>query len=159
MNNEEFKDLVFDPFVNNEYDFIHGILSHFVKLAESPDNPVKQVLKERTAATWTTLPIINGLFLQFQDLIKIKWMEVLHENTDTSKIDGLLLSKNVTVLVELAGGGIKTSTRKKLESDTKKTYDNAVKISQKTKKKEIKNSTTQQRQFYLRQDICCARVN
>lgn len=107
MNNEEFKDIVFDPFVNNEYDFIHGILSHYVKLAESPDNPVKQVLKERTAATWTTFPIINGLFLQFQDLIKIKWVEVLHENTNTSKIDGLLLSKNVTVLVELAGGGLK----------------------------------------------------
>lgn len=137
MRNEGYEDKPFDPYIHHDYVYIQGITLHFVKLAESPDNPVKQVLKERTAATWTTFPLINGLFLQFQDLIKIKWMEVLHENTNTSKIDGLLLSKNVTVLVELAGGGIKTSTRKKLESDTKKTYDNAVKILQKTNKKKV----------------------
>lgn len=92
-------------------------------------NPLKQVLKERTAATYTTFPIINGLFLQYQDLIKIKWVEVLHQNTESSKIDGLLMTKNenVTVLVELAGG-IKTSTQKKLDSDLNKTYQNALKV-------------------------------
>lgn len=42
-------------------------------------------------------------------------VEVLHENTDTSKIDGLLLSKNVTVLVELAGGGLKRAQERSLK--------------------------------------------
>ncbi|KAI9354752.1 hypothetical protein BD770DRAFT_428854 [Pilaira anomala] len=83
----------FDPFLYNDYDFIHSIVFHFLRLCESPVNPIGQKLRERSAATWSTFPIINYLFLQYQDLIELKWIEVLHDDSQNSKIDGLALKK------------------------------------------------------------------
>lgn len=50
------------------------IRSLSLRLCESPINPLGQKLRERTAAaTWSTLPIVNHIFLQYQDLIEFKW--------------------------------------------------------------------------------------
>ncbi|KAI7884145.1 uncharacterized protein EV154DRAFT_485467 [Mucor mucedo] len=43
MNFIEFPDdKHFDPYLHNDYDFIHGIVFHFLKLCESPMNPIGQ---------------------------------------------------------------------------------------------------------------------
>ncbi|KAI9487479.1 MAG: hypothetical protein EXX96DRAFT_628351 [Benjaminiella poitrasii] len=74
MNYVEFSDNnSFDPYLHNNYEFIHDIVFHFLKLCESPISPVSQPLRERTTATWTLFPLINSLFLRFQDIIEFKW--------------------------------------------------------------------------------------
>ncbi|CAO3703123.1 unnamed protein product [Rhizopus stolonifer] len=165
MNYIEFPDNNnFDPYLHNDYEFIHDTVFHFLKLCESPMNPICQNLRERTAATWTSFPIINSLFLQFQDLIEFKWIEVLHWNLDNSKIDGLALereSKSMVIIIEFAGG-FNTNTETKLESDCVKIYKNAIKSLKKDIKKKIytvlyyKNtiffeSLTIHNQYYLRE--------
>lgn len=109
-------------------------------------NPISQTLRERTAATWTSFPIINSLFLQFQDIIESKWYyqffpafaiwlmlslrtEVLHSDLDNTKIDGLAIvrkNKSLVLIIEFAGG-VNTHTEAKLESDCIKIYKNAIK--------------------------------
>jgi hypothetical protein len=62
---------------------------------------------------------------------------VLHDDLESSKIDGLALkrkSNSMIILVELAGG-CHTNTEKKLESDCAKVYKNAIKTLKKDNKK------------------------
>ncbi|KAI7905806.1 uncharacterized protein BX663DRAFT_500967 [Cokeromyces recurvatus] len=142
MNYVEFSNnSKFDPYLHNDYEFIHDIVFHFLKLCESPMNPISQTLKERTAATWISFPIINSLFLQFQDIIEFKWIEVLHLDLDNSKIDGLAIerkSKSMVIIIEFAGGS-NTHTETKLESDCIKIYKNAI--------KSLKNDVKKKRLF------------
>lgn len=127
-------------------------------------NPIGQKLRERTAATWNTFPIINSLFLQYQDLIEFKWIEVLHDDLESSKIDGLALkrkSNSMIILIELAGG-CHTNTEKNLESDCFKIYKNAIKTLKKDNKKKVYivvyhdniiffESLTEYNQYYVRE--------
>lgn len=119
----------FDPYIHSDYEFVHSMISHFTRMAESPLNPLLTQTRERTAATHTTFPIINNLFMQFQDIIQLKWIEVLHSDTSNSKIDGLALKKedgSMLAILELAGG-TRTSTLKKLNADVYESYKNALK--------------------------------
>ncbi|KAI8989533.1 hypothetical protein BDB01DRAFT_546773 [Pilobolus umbonatus] len=165
MNFDEFPDNShFDPFLHNDYDFIHGIVFYFLRLCESPMNPVGQKSRERSAATWSTFPIINSLFLQYQDLIEFKWIEVLHDDLESSKIDGLALKRkgnSMIILIELAGG-CRTNTEKKLESDCPKIYKNAIRTLKKDNKQKvftviyhentlIFESLTKYNQYYVRE--------
>lgn len=65
-------------------------------------------------------------------------MEISRNDNKTSGIDGLAVSnsKNVMVLVKLAGG-VNTSTESKLRSNTSKTYKNALEIFKKNKHEKI----------------------
>ncbi|KAG2231223.1 hypothetical protein INT48_001225 [Thamnidium elegans] len=132
MKYDEFPDNShFDPYLHNDYDFIHGIVFHLLKLCESPMNPIGQKLRERTAAIWSTFPIINSL----------SNLNVLHDDLESSKIDGLTLkreSNSMIILIELAGG-CHTNTEKKLESDCFKIYKNAIK------------TLTKHNQYYVRE--------
>ncbi|KAG1470487.1 hypothetical protein G6F56_002659 [Rhizopus delemar] len=105
-------------------------------------NPIGQKLRERTAATWNTFPIINSLFLQYQDLIEFKWIEVLHD--------------------DLESRGCHTNTEKNLESDCFKIYKNAIKTLKKDNKKKVYivvyhdniiffESLTEYNQYYVRE--------
>jgi hypothetical protein len=62
---------------------------------------------------------------------------VLHNDLDSSKIDGLGLERkgnSMVILIELAGG-CHTNTERKLESDCLKIYKNAIKTLKKDNKK------------------------
>lgn len=62
---------------------------------------------------------------------------MLHDDLESSKIDGLALtrkSNSMIILIELAGGCC-TDTEKKLESDCFKIYKNVIKTLKKDNKK------------------------
>lgn len=64
---------------------------------------------------------------------------MLHNDLESSKIDGLAINRKsnaLVILIELAGG-CRTHTEKKLESDCFKTYKNAIKTLKKDNKKKV----------------------
>ncbi|KAI8331639.1 hypothetical protein BD560DRAFT_451435 [Blakeslea trispora] len=101
----EFQTAVFDPAVHEDYD--------------TPSQ------RERTAATFTSFPILNNIFMPHMHEISFKWVEVLTESCQNTKLDGLassLVNNHPVIVVEFAGG-ISTHSKGKLLSDTKKIYD------------------------------------
>ncbi|KAG2232790.1 hypothetical protein INT48_008716 [Thamnidium elegans] len=103
-----------DPSLHYDYEFIHDSIFHSLKLCESPMNPISQTLRERTAATWTSVPTINSHQICttrnnaiLLDIIELKWIQALHLNLDNSKTDGLAIErkrKSMVIIIEFSGG-------------------------------------------------------
>ncbi|KAI8327203.1 hypothetical protein EDC96DRAFT_532473 [Choanephora cucurbitarum] len=121
----EFGTTVFDPAVHEDYDTVFHLCHHFLRMIESPSCPISRSQRERTAATFTSFPILNNIFMPHMHEISFKWVEVLTESCENTKLDGLassLLNNHPVIVVEFAGG-ISTHSKAKLLSDTKKIYD------------------------------------
>ncbi|ORX47988.1 hypothetical protein DM01DRAFT_1292399 [Hesseltinella vesiculosa] len=91
----------FDTIVHADLHFTEVIMTHF------PRNPLLQRSLERTAATFTTVSIINNLFLSNNDVIDLSWFEKEVQTTGSTKWDGVVFAiknKRVTpVLIEFSG--------------------------------------------------------
>ncbi|KAG2207507.1 hypothetical protein INT47_004255 [Mucor saturninus] len=103
----------------------------FLKLCESSMNPVGQKLRERSAAK-TSLARLKH---RSEPIRMRPWIEVLHDDLESSKIDGLARNSMI-ILIELAGG-YRTNKEKKLESDFFRTYKNAIKTLKKDNKRRL----------------------
>ncbi|GAA5795748.1 hypothetical protein HPULCUR_001110 [Helicostylum pulchrum] len=79
---------------------------------------------------------LTHCFLQYKNIIRIKWSEVTHRDIDTTKFDVLgigNLDDGLVMVLELAGGFLNNDGQTKLDDDTKKLYEN-VKTSLNLKK-------------------------
>ncbi|CEP07181.1 hypothetical protein [Parasitella parasitica] len=132
LKSREFDSDRFDPITHKDWSYIKIISEHFLRLMEYAKNPIEGPLRERTAASYTSQPIINHLLLPYSHSIDIKWIEVQHEWTESIKIDGTACSKinnNLLLLFEFAGGS-KTNSITKFNSDVIKLYSNGIKAMQ-----------------------------
>jgi hypothetical protein len=98
---------------------------------DSPRNPLIQPTGERSACTYTTVYIMNQLFLSNNDVVEMNWIENEYCVTDRRKWDGAIVMVNnktvSTVLVEFSGG-VKNATIVKEKTDIAKLYVNMTKI-------------------------------
>ncbi|KAG0164919.1 hypothetical protein DFQ28_009507 [Apophysomyces sp. BC1034] len=110
-------DEIFDTIVYADLNFTEIILTHFLNLITSRRNPLTRRTLERTAATFTTVAIVNNLFLSSNDVIDLTWFEKEIQVTGCTKWDGVafvIKNQRVTpVLVEFSGGFNANSTPKK----------------------------------------------
>ncbi|KAF7724061.1 hypothetical protein EC973_001394 [Apophysomyces ossiformis] len=121
----------FDPAIHDDWDSLRYIVQHFLRIIESPDNPLKRTTRERTAASLTTIPLLNTIFMQYTDVVALKWIEVSNDDTDAIKSDGLATANGdaqLGVLVVELAGGVNTCGAAKLESDTIKIYNTCAKV-------------------------------
>lgn len=114
----------FDPVIHADLNFVEVTSVHFLNLITSPRNPTQQVALERTAASLTTVQIMNSLFLSDNDIFELNWFEKECQLVKNTKWDGVafcLKDKKFTpILVEFSGGLNFNSTTKKENDDEKK---------------------------------------
>lgn len=92
-----------------------------------PKNPLTQPAKECTAASNTTIFIVNELFITNSDIMQLERLENDHCLTNRSKWDGMLFkadNKSVSLgLVAFSGGSPQfNATARKEASDVNKLY-------------------------------------
>lgn len=123
-------DAVFDPVVHADLSFTEKLLTHFLELLASPRSPFAHHSLERTAATFTTVPIINNLFLFSNVIVDIIWFELLVQITGKTKWDGVAIalkhSNIAPMIIKMSGGIIANSTPKKEKDDESKLVENLV---------------------------------
>lgn len=117
----------FDPIVHADLNFVEVTSVHFLNLITSPRNPIQHVALERTAASLTTVQILNCLFLSNNDILDLNWFEKECKLVKNTKWDGIafcLQDKRFTpVLVEFSGGFDFNTTSKKENDDENKLVD------------------------------------
>ncbi|KAL0075438.1 hypothetical protein J3Q64DRAFT_1646138 [Phycomyces blakesleeanus] len=95
-------DEIFNFIVHSDLNFAETTITHF------PCNPLVHQTLERTAATFTTVTIINNLFFANNDIINLAWFEKEVWTAGNTKWDGVALAvKDKTVapvLIEFSGG-------------------------------------------------------
>ncbi|PHZ14891.1 uncharacterized protein RHIMIDRAFT_107424 [Rhizopus microsporus ATCC 52813] len=112
---------------------IEVIAGRWIDLMCSPRNHISMICGERTSALDSGILILQNLFLQFNDRVSFKWIEVEAEGTKRHKWDGVLQNVNddddkaTVMLIEFAGG-FGNQNAKKLENDTEKVYRNAARL-------------------------------
>ncbi|GAB5587342.1 hypothetical protein Unana1_02242 [Umbelopsis nana] len=63
----------FDAIIHADVNFCEILVTHFLNLMDSQRNTLTNKVMERTAATYTTIPILNQLFQADNDVIEMKW--------------------------------------------------------------------------------------
>ncbi|CEJ02707.1 hypothetical protein RMCBS344292_16704 [Rhizopus microsporus] len=61
----------FDPIVHADLHFVEVISIHFLDLITSSRNPMQHTSLERTAASFSTVVILNNLFLPSNSIIDL----------------------------------------------------------------------------------------
>ncbi|KAG1054516.1 hypothetical protein G6F43_003482 [Rhizopus delemar] len=111
----------FDPITHADLNFVEVVSLHFLNLITSPRNPIQHVALERTAASITTVQILNCLFLSNNDIIDLNWFEKEIQLIKNAKWDGVafcLKNKKFTpMLIEFSGGFDFNTTQKKENDD------------------------------------------
>ncbi|KAI8882085.1 hypothetical protein K501DRAFT_252056 [Backusella circina FSU 941] len=122
----------FDIFEHADFGFIEITTRHFLDLIESPRNPLLGSLQERTTAIYTTTLLLNQLFLSYNDVLELDWIEKEHCTTKKRKWDGVLVlakDKRVSIsLVEFSGGVKSNNNNSKEKQDISKLYKNMAKV-------------------------------
>ncbi|OAD71242.1 hypothetical protein PHYBLDRAFT_170619 [Phycomyces blakesleeanus NRRL 1555(-)] len=112
-------DEIFNFIVHSDLNFAETTITHFLNLMMSPCNPLVHQTLERTAATFTTVTIINNLFFANNDIINLACIQKKKVillgrfekevwTAGNTKWDGVALAvKDKTVapvLIEFSGG-------------------------------------------------------
>ncbi|KAI7888833.1 uncharacterized protein EV154DRAFT_425059 [Mucor mucedo] len=122
----------FDLFEHADFGFIETTTRHFMVLVESPRNPLLGSINGRTTAIHTTTIVLNQLFISFNDVLALYWIEKEHCTTKKRKWDGVIVSvkdQRLSIsLVEFSGGINSNNTQAKEKHDITKLYNNMVKV-------------------------------
>ncbi|KAG0877294.1 hypothetical protein G6F16_001722 [Rhizopus arrhizus] len=139
-------------FSAKDLDFLaaEGVVRHFLGLMMSETNPLSTLLDERTCAAWSIIPVINHLIYAYLSYVDVKWIEPTHHQTNRTKWDGIICTKNtddIVCLMEFAGGNTPKDemNHKKQNNDELKLYNGISRLS-----KQIDTCSPQFRIFVIR---------
>ncbi|KAL4210290.1 hypothetical protein AB4K20DRAFT_1524894 [Rhizopus microsporus] len=75
------------PLLHADLHFVEIISTHFLDLITSPRNPMQYTSLERTAASFSTVVILNNLFFSSNDIIDLAWFERVALMTEKKEKD------------------------------------------------------------------------
>ncbi|KAI7848457.1 hypothetical protein BDC45DRAFT_523239 [Circinella umbellata] len=105
--------------------------SHRLDLMTSPLNPILGHHHERTSAIYGVIPIINALFLQYNDKALIEWIGIESDATKRHKWDGVMITNkkpNATIMTIEFAGRFGNEKERENVSDFQKVYRNALRV-------------------------------
>ncbi|GAA5809211.1 hypothetical protein MFLAVUS_002616 [Mucor flavus] len=111
---------------------VENLTRHFLDLIDSPSNPLNKRTLERTAAVYTSIVIINQIFLASNDIVELGWLEQEYTRTNKTKWDGILFKTGQHCIssgfIEFSGGSNGASTSDKEHNDIMKLYSKMVDV-------------------------------
>lgn len=101
-------------------------------MIDSPSNPLNKRTLERTAAVYTSIVIINQIFLASNDIIELGWLEREFTGTNKTKWDGILFKTGHHCIspgfIEFSGGSNGAFTSDKERHDIMKLYNKMIEV-------------------------------
>ncbi|KAG0186940.1 hypothetical protein DFQ28_007081 [Apophysomyces sp. BC1034] len=119
----------FDIYTHHDLRALEVITQQCLDIIQAPKSLFQSATKERSLAVSTTIPLINVIFRQFNDVVELEWLEVETDGLKRHKWDDIGFAnmgtcRVVTFLLELSSGT--AISDQKAGDDLIKLYRNSV---------------------------------
>ncbi|KAI7849436.1 hypothetical protein BDC45DRAFT_520769 [Circinella umbellata] len=121
----------FRPYKHRDLRALEIITGNWLDLLTSSINPIIGHHGEHTSAIYGLIPIINALFLQYNEKTDIEWIEIEADAAKRHKWDGSMTTSKkpkATIMMIKFTDGFAYEKETKNISDTQKVYRNALRV-------------------------------